>query len=266
MEISFSKYTTLYKKLNKDINNLKNIGRFLALWDCTTGLPKTNPTELPYIYKTGDYYRIQNTSEEGTKYIPNGSQYTGEASTTIDTEDSKTEDIWFYDGTTWSRQTGGGGSGTIDSETVTTESSTPLFPFVEYVSQTLTSEQQAIARANIGCLSLLDIVISLSQVISSDPLTVQFTSEQDAIITSNDKFINIDATAIGTGVTTFFKEKTNIEGDYMLISPTANYNASSLIPQSQTTQAIVYRHSTMIGVHKELQQSGTSINIIRFDV
>lgn len=108
MEISFSKYTALYRKLNKDISNLKNIGRFLSLWDCTIGLPKTNPTELPYIYKTGDYYRIQNTSEEGTKYVPNGSQYTGEASTTVDTEDSKTGDIWFYDGAIWSRQTGGG--------------------------------------------------------------------------------------------------------------------------------------------------------------
>lgn len=51
--------------LNQEIMNLKNIGRFLALWDCTTGLPTTNPVEMPYSYKTGDYYRVSKVASTG---------------------------------------------------------------------------------------------------------------------------------------------------------------------------------------------------------
>ena len=44
--------------IRADIEQLKSIGRFLSIWNCTTGLPATNPTSLPYTYKTGDYYRV----------------------------------------------------------------------------------------------------------------------------------------------------------------------------------------------------------------
>ena len=46
------------KLLQDAINNLKNMGRFLAIWNCLTGLPYSNPTTSPYTYKTGDYYRV----------------------------------------------------------------------------------------------------------------------------------------------------------------------------------------------------------------
>lgn len=91
------------KELNDRLNNLSAVGRFLSVWDCSTGLPQTNPTELPYTYHTGDYYRIGVIGE--TNYYPTGSQYTGEASTTVTLTSLAVGDIIYYDGTNWIRQT-----------------------------------------------------------------------------------------------------------------------------------------------------------------
>lgn len=107
------------KELNDRINNLQSIGRFLALWDCTTGLPLTDPIGgVPYSYHTGDYYRINKVGT--TNYMPFGSTYEGQdhpSRTTYGGEVAVT-DIWFYDGAHWSLQVnhsggGGGGGGTI---------------------------------------------------------------------------------------------------------------------------------------------------------
>jgi len=55
------------KTLQDQITNLQNIGRFLSIWDATTGLPTTDPTVLPYTYRTGDYYRVGKVG--GGRYI-----------------------------------------------------------------------------------------------------------------------------------------------------------------------------------------------------
>lgn len=57
------------KELAGEINNIKMIGRFLAIWNCSTGLPTSDPLELPYEYKTGDYYRV-GVVDETTNYMP----------------------------------------------------------------------------------------------------------------------------------------------------------------------------------------------------
>lgn len=92
------------REMQDEINNLKARGRFLSLWNCSTGLPETNPLESPYTYKAGDYY-IVGTVGSGTKYKPNGSSYTsGVASTTVETENVAVDDVYYYDGTTWKLQ------------------------------------------------------------------------------------------------------------------------------------------------------------------
>ena len=90
------------KDLNDRINNLQSIGRFLALWNCATGLPLTNPSGYPYQYHTGDYFRISNVGT--TNYMPEGSTYMGVASTTEYSGEVVVGDIWFFDGTTWKLQ------------------------------------------------------------------------------------------------------------------------------------------------------------------
>lgn len=91
------------EQIKSDVSTMKSIGRYLSVWDCTTGLPQTNPTTMPYAYQTGDYYRIGVVGDEGgTNYMPDGSSYTGQASTTVD-EDSETKvnDIYIYDDNVW---------------------------------------------------------------------------------------------------------------------------------------------------------------------
>ena len=87
------------KLLNDRINNVESRGRFLALWNAATGLPTTEPAELPYVYKTGDWFRVGTTGT--TNYMPEGSSYTGEVSTTVYTGSISAGDCFWYDGTLW---------------------------------------------------------------------------------------------------------------------------------------------------------------------
>lgn len=78
-------------------------GRFLALWNCATGLAESNPPSSPYPYGTGDYYIVGTVGT--TNYKPSGSSYViGTASTTVETDDVAVNDTYYYDGTNWNLQ------------------------------------------------------------------------------------------------------------------------------------------------------------------
>lgn len=92
------------KELNDRLNNVESRGRFLSVWDCTTGLPETDPVGLEtgdvYEYQRGDYYIVGTVGT--TNYKPNGSSYVvGTASTTVETGDVKENDTYIYDGSQW---------------------------------------------------------------------------------------------------------------------------------------------------------------------
>lgn len=89
--------------LAEQVDNLKSLGRFLAIWDATTGLPTTEPPRgVPFTYSVGDYYRVGAVGQ--TNYRPNGAQYTGAASTTVETNSLHSGDVYYYDGTQWALQ------------------------------------------------------------------------------------------------------------------------------------------------------------------
>lgn len=78
-------------------------GRFLALWNCATGLAETNPPSSPYPYGAGDYYIVGTVGT--TNYKPSGSSYViGTASTTVETNDVAVNDTYYYDGNSWNLQ------------------------------------------------------------------------------------------------------------------------------------------------------------------
>ena len=92
------------KELNDRLNNVESRGRFLSVWECTTGLPETDPVGLEtgdvYEYQRGDYYIVGTVG--ATNYKPNGSSYVvGIASTTVETGDVKENDTYIYDGSQW---------------------------------------------------------------------------------------------------------------------------------------------------------------------
>ena len=105
--------------LQQQINHLQTIGRFLSFWDATTGLAQTNPQTSPYVYQTGDYFRVGVVAGPGgTNYKPSGSSYTiGVASTTVETERLSVGQVYYYDGANWALAAGG--SVAIDETTIT---------------------------------------------------------------------------------------------------------------------------------------------------
>lgn len=104
--------------LQQQINHLQTIGRFLSFWDATTGLAQTNPQTSPYIYQTGDYFRVGVVASGGaTNYKPTGSSYTtGVASTVVETEPLTVGQVYYYDGANWALAAGG--SVAIDGTTI----------------------------------------------------------------------------------------------------------------------------------------------------
>lgn len=97
--------------LQQEINNLKNIGRFLSIWNANTGVAETNPPESPYTYKVGDYFRVGT----GGNRIPTGSTYViGGSNYTTTTEALALGDLVYFDGTVWQRQAKGQGGDVYD--------------------------------------------------------------------------------------------------------------------------------------------------------
>lgn len=90
------------KELNDRINNVEGRGRYLSQWNATIGQPETQPTELPYEYKAGDYYNVGTVGS--VNYKPTGTSYTGVASTTVETAELAIDDVYFYDGSVWHLQ------------------------------------------------------------------------------------------------------------------------------------------------------------------
>ena len=77
--------------------------KFLSLWDCTTWQPLSFPLDTPYTYHTGDYFMVETVSSATppVNYKPNGSSYTGTASSTTETWEVKVWDFYVYDGSVW---------------------------------------------------------------------------------------------------------------------------------------------------------------------
>lgn len=91
------------KELQDQITNLNTRGKYLSLWDCTTGLAMDSPPVDPYVYETGSFFIVGKiASSDGTNYRPVGSTYSESTpSTTVETADVKVNDTYYYDGTVW---------------------------------------------------------------------------------------------------------------------------------------------------------------------
>lgn len=91
------------KSLQDQVNNLLGRGKYLSIWDCTTGLAMDEPPVNPYTVETGSYFIVGKVaSAGGTNYRPNGGVYDKDVpSTTVETETIKVNDTYYYDGTAW---------------------------------------------------------------------------------------------------------------------------------------------------------------------
>ena len=82
---------------------LPPMSRFLSLRDCATWQPVSFPASVPFTYLTWDHYLVENVSSATppVNYKPDGSSYTGYASSTTETGNVAVWDVYIYDGTTW---------------------------------------------------------------------------------------------------------------------------------------------------------------------
>ena len=96
---STNKNIYVYNGTKYERVGLTEIGRFLSVWNAVTGLPNSNPTEMPYSYKSGDFYIVGTVGT--TNYKPNGTTYDGEPSEVVETGNIGLNDSYFFDGTNW---------------------------------------------------------------------------------------------------------------------------------------------------------------------
>lgn len=87
------------KALKDALDNISWLGKFLSLWDSTTGQPISFPLSTPYTYTTWDWFMVETVWT--TNYKPSGSSYTGSASTSVESWAVKQWDVYIYDGTSW---------------------------------------------------------------------------------------------------------------------------------------------------------------------
>ena len=91
------------KRLQDQINQLTWLNKFLSTWDCTTGLPVTDPSATPFTYTSGNYYLVATVAWEwGTNYKPHWNTFTPwVASTAVETNEVNVNDMYIFDWTQW---------------------------------------------------------------------------------------------------------------------------------------------------------------------
>lgn len=99
-----------WKILDWKIADMMGLWKFLSLWNSTTGQPISFPLATPYTYTTWDYFIIEVVSSANppVNYKPNGSSYTGTASSTTESEEIEVWDVYVYDWQTWLLQSNHG--------------------------------------------------------------------------------------------------------------------------------------------------------------
>ena len=135
----------MWKELQDQINAMSWNYHFLSSWDCTTGLPWSDPATDPYTYTAWDYYIVSTiASGGGTNYKPHWASYThGVASTAVETGAVAVNDWYIYDGATWILQPSGWVQITIDTSLSDT-STNPVENRV--ITQALNNKQNTISN------------------------------------------------------------------------------------------------------------------------
>ena len=84
------------------IDDLQAMSRFLSTWNASTWEPVTFPFNIPYTYKTWDYFMVQVLPSSWYPKKPDWLAYTWAASTVEDTTNEvKVWDFYIFDGAVW---------------------------------------------------------------------------------------------------------------------------------------------------------------------
>lgn len=221
------------KILNDRINNVATRGRFLSLWNCVTGMPVTNPSGYPYTYQTGDFFIVNQTGT--TNYIPNGSSYTGQPSTTVYSGSIKINDTIFYDGTSWSVFDTPAGSG--DVQDVYQNGESVLSSGIAYVTTPTKTSDLTNDSGYQTATQVQQTVNAHHDDTKVDKVTGKQLSTNDYTTTEKNKLAGIAAGA-EVNVQSDWNQSTTTADDYIKNKPTlatvattGDYNDLSNTPQ-----------------------------------
>lgn len=168
--------------LAQQIKNLQSIWKFLSNWNSTTGLPTSNPSTIPYIYKPWDYYIV---SIVGTaNYRPEWTSFDWSSSSTLETELVDVWDIYMYDDEWWLLLHNSARVIAVDTS-LSSSSTNPVENRV--ITQALNTKQEKIvAGANIQIAQDWKTISATDTTYSNLPAAQGWTA--DSLVTTGDKY------------------------------------------------------------------------------
>ncbi len=135
----------MWKYLQEQIDALSGWQTFLSSWDCTTGLPWSDPAQDPYTYVAWNYYIVSTVASWWwTNYKPHWATYTHwVASTAVETQTVNVWDWYMYDWAQWILQPASSQQIVVDSQLSTT-STNPVWN--KTITLALNDKQNTIAN------------------------------------------------------------------------------------------------------------------------
>ena len=214
--------------LAQQIKNLQSIWKFLSNWNSTTGLPTSNPSTIPYIYKPWDYYIVSIVGS--ANYRPEWTSFDWSSSSTLETELVDVWDIYMYDDEWWLLLHNSARVIAVDTS-LSTSSTNPVENRV--VTQALNTKQEKIvAGANIQIAQDWKTISATDTTYDNLPAAQGWTA--DSLVTTGDKYnwdnkqkaltawANIQIAQDGTisATDTVYWAWTNIQINWNIISAT----------------------------------------------
>lgn len=235
------------KVLQEQINNLNTRGKYLSIWNCTTGLAMDTPPVDPYTYETGSFFIVGVVAGTGgTNYKPSGSTYSSSTpSTVVETEPVKPNDTYYYDGTTWRLlATQGGGTVAFSSILGSPYDNTNLSNALDAKQATLVSGTNIKTVNSTSLLGSGNIAVQPTLVSGTNIKTINSTS---VLGTGN---IAVQATITG-GATTI--TSSNLTANRALVS-----NGSGKVAVSEVTSTeLGYLDGVTSAIQTQLNNKST---------
>lgn len=160
--------------LNWKIADMMALGKFLSLWNASTGQPMSFPMATPYTYTTWDYFIVETVSSATppVNYRPSGSSYTGTASSTAETDELEVWDVYVYDWSTWLLQSNHGKTVTFANIAGQPTDNTNLATALGNKQDTLVSGTNIKTINNTSLLGSGDITISAPTYTAGDHIDI----------------------------------------------------------------------------------------------
>ena len=168
--------------LAQQIKNLQSIWKFLSNWNSTTGLPTSNPSTIPYVYKPWDYYIVSIVGS--ANYRPEWTSFDWSSSSTLETELVDVWDIYIYDDEWWLLLHNSARVIAVDTS-LSTSSTNPVENRV--ITQALnTKQEKIIAGANIQIAQDWKTISATDTTYDNLPAAQGWTA--DSLVTTGDKY------------------------------------------------------------------------------